>query len=89
VAGNIEKLKLYAEYHVIESDKPFDTLSGGFGDKYGREFDASVSYPVNAKLNAKLEYAKFSESDVYGATAGAAVTKGDKEIIWLTALYTF
>ncbi len=83
VAGNIEKVKLYAEYHVIESDKPFASLSG-FGDKYGREFDASVSYPVNAKLNAKLEYAKFSESDVYDANR-----KGDKEIIWLTALYTF
>lgn len=90
VAGNIEKVKLYAEYHVIESDQQFaSTSAGGLGDKYGHEFDASVSYPINTKLNAKLEYAKFSQSDVYGTTPGAAVTKGDKEIIWLTALYTF
>jgi predicted porin len=88
VAGNIEKVKLYAEYHVLKSDEQFDSISGP-GDKYGHEFDASISYPVSSKLNAKLEYAKFTESDVYGTSLTAAVRKGDKEIVWLTALYSF
>jgi hypothetical protein len=61
----------------------------GLGNEYGHEFDASMSYPVSAKLNAKLEYAKFTESDVYGTSLTAAVRKGDKEIVWVTAMYTF
>ena len=89
VAGNIEKVKLYAEYHVLKSDEQFDSLLSVLGDKYGHEFDASISYPVSSKLNAKLEYAKFTESDVYGTSLTAAVRKGDKEIVWLTALYSF
>lgn len=88
VTGNIEKVKLYAEYHVLKSDEQFDSISG-LGDKYGHEFDASISYLVSSKLNAKLEYAKFTESDVYGTSLTAAVRKGDKEIVWLTALYSF
>ncbi|CAN1534407.1 MAG: alginate export family protein [Sulfuritalea sp.] len=88
VSGNIEKVKLYAEYHVIKSDTPFASLTG-LGNEYGHEFDASMSYPVSAKLNAKLEYAKFTESDVYGTSLTAAVRKGDKEIVWVTAMYTF
>lgn len=88
VSGNIEKVKLYAEYHVIKSDTPFASLTG-LGNEYGQEFDASMSYPVSAKLNAKLEYAKFTESDVYGTSLTAAVRKGDKEIVWATAMYTF
>lgn len=89
LAGGIEKAKLYAEYHVFKSDTAYDTLNGQLGNKYGTEFDASVAYPFSQKLTAKLEYAKFNESDVYGSSLTAAVRKGDKEIFWLTAMYVF
>ncbi len=89
LAGSIEKAKLYAEYHVFKSDKAYDTLNGQLGNKYGTEFDASVAYPFSKKITGKLEYAKFMESDVYGGSLTAAVRKGDKEIVWATAMYVF
>ncbi|MES2013351.1 MAG: alginate export family protein [Pseudomonadota bacterium] len=90
-AGSIEKAKLLAEYHVFKSDEKFATLNGQLGDKYGTEFDASVAYPFTANVMGKLEYAKFMEDDVYGTTTASTNTarKGDKEIIWATAMYTF
>jgi hypothetical protein len=93
-SGLVEKAKLQAEYHVFYSDKDFETLGSTainrkFGDKYGTEFDVSVTYPLYDKLIGKLEYANFNESDVYGATLKGAARKGDKEIFWLTAMYTF
>jgi Alginate export len=93
-ATSIEKAKFYAEYHVFHSNKDFETLGSTvadrkFGDKYGTEFDASALYPFTDKLSGKLEYAQFNESDIYGATEKGAARKTDKEIIWLTALYTF
>lgn len=88
VAGSIEKAKLIAEYHVFKSDKDFQSVNGKLGDKYGTEFDASVAYPFTPKITGKLEYAKFNESDVYGTLTGAA-RKGDKEIFWLTGMFTF
>lgn len=89
-AGSIEKAKLLAEYHVFKSDEKFTSLTGS-GDKYGTEFDASVAYPFTANIMGKLEYAKFMEDDVYGTTIAStnAARKGDKEIIWATAMYTF
>jgi len=88
-AGAIDKFKLYAEYHVFKADESFQTLGGKFGDKYGTEFDASVMYTINDNLWAKIEYAKFNESDVYGATLQNAARKGDKEIVWVTTQLTF
>ena len=93
-AGTIEKLKLYAEYHVFKSDEKFETLGSTianrrFGDKYGTEFDLGLTYPINDKIWTKFEYAKFNESDLYGTTRAAAPRKADKEIIWLTANYSF
>jgi len=87
VAGSIGKAKLQAEYHVFKSDEKFQSI-GKLGDQYGTEFDASVMYPFSDKISGKLEYAKFNESDVYGSLASAA-RKGDKEIVWVTAMYTF
>lgn len=87
VAGSIGKAKLYAEYHVFKSDEKFQSI-GRLGDKYGTEFDASVMYPFTDKINGKLEYARFNESDVYGGLTSAA-RKGDKEIVWVTGMYTF
>lgn len=86
--GSIDKFKIYAEYHVMQSDEKFATFNGKLGDDYGTEFDMSVAYPVTSKLVAKVEYANFNEGDVYGPKNGAA-RKGDKEIFWLTAQYTF
>jgi hypothetical protein len=93
-AGSIQKAKLYAEYHVFHSDKDFETLgstvaSRRFGDKYGTEFDASVLYPFTDKITGKIEYANFNESDVYGPTLKGAARKGDKEMFWITGMYTF
>lgn len=87
-AGSIEKAKLYAEYHVFKSDERYQSLNGQLGDKYGTELDLSVTYPFTKEITAKLEYANFNESDVYGTKAGAA-RKGDKEIVWVTGMYTF
>ncbi len=94
VAGSIDKFKLYAEYHVFKSDEKFQSfghtaVNPNLGDKYGTEFDASVTYPFSDKFTGKLEYAKFNESDVYGTTLQNAARKGDKEMVWLTAMYTF
>ena len=47
-----------------------------------------MSRPFTPKITGKLEYAKFNESDFYGALAGS-VHKSDKEIVWLTDMYTF
>jgi hypothetical protein len=88
VAGAIDKFKLYAEYHVFKSDEKFDSM-GKLGNKYGTEFDASVAYPFNDKLLGKVEYANFRESDVYGTSLQGAARKGDKEVIWVTGMYTF
>jgi hypothetical protein len=93
-AGSIDKFKLYAEYHVFKSDEKFQSLghtaaNPNLGDKYGTEFDASVTYPFSDKFNGKLEYAKYNESDVYGTTLQNAARKGDKEMVWVTAMYTF
>ncbi len=88
MAGSIEKAKLYAEYHIFKADEKYQSINGKLGDKYGTEFDVSVAYPFTSKIMGKLEYAKFNESDVYGSLTNAA-RKGDKEIFWLTGMYTF
>lgn len=83
------KAKLYAEYHVLKSDENFQSLGGRLRDKYGTEFDASVLYPFTDKINGKIEYANYRESDVYGGTLQNAARKGDKEMFWITGMYTF
>lgn len=88
-AGSIEKSKILAEYHVFKSDEKYESTNNTFGNKYGTELDASVSYPINDKLTGKLEYARFNESDVYGKTLQGAARKGDKEMFWVTGMYTF
>lgn len=89
LSGSIQKFKIYAEYHVLKSDKDFQSLGGKLGDKYGTEFDASVAYPFSDRISGKIEYANFRESDVYGTTLQNAARKGDKEIVWVTGMYTF
>jgi hypothetical protein len=87
VIGNIQKVNIYAAYHVFRSDEKFQSI-GKLGDEYGTEFNARLAYPVNKNLVTKFEYAKFNEKDVYGSNTNAA-RKGDKQIIWLTAHYIF
>jgi len=87
-AGSIEKAKIYAEYHVFKSDEKFASINNTLGDDYGTEFDVSVAYPFTDKITAKAEYANFNEDDIYGGKKSGA-RKGDKEIFWLTAMYTF
>lgn len=88
-AGKFDKFKLYAEYHILKSYKSFQTLNGDLADQYGTEFDASMMYSFTSSFWTKLEYAKFNESQVYGETLQSAARKGDKEIVWLTAQYSF
>jgi hypothetical protein len=89
LAGGIEKAKLMARYHEFKAEENYETLNGKTGDNYGSEFDLSVAYPFTDKILGKLEYAKFMEDDVYGTTLKNPARKGDKEIIWATAMYTF
>jgi hypothetical protein len=89
LATSIEKAKFMAEYHDYKSDKDFTTIGNKLADHYGTELDFSVAYPFTDKFNAKLEYAKFSEDDVYGTTIKAATRKPDTEKIWVTLMYTF
>jgi hypothetical protein len=89
IAGSIAKAKLYAEYHVFKSDEKYQSLNGKLGDKYGTELDLSVTYSFSKELLGKVEYARFNESDVYGTTLQNAARKGDKEIVWITGIYTF
>ncbi len=89
LAGSIEQAKLYAEYHVFKSDERYQSLNGQLGDKYGTELDLSVTYPFSKEITGKLEYANFNESDVYGTSLQNAARKGDKEIVWVTGMYTF
>ncbi len=89
VAGNIAKAKLNAEFHVFKSDEKYQSLNGKLGDRYGTELDLGVSYPFSKELLGKVEYARFNEGDIYGTSLQNAARKGDKEIIWLTGIYTF
>lgn len=82
----MEKLALYAEYHVLNADENFAKFGGGSGDHYGREFDFSATYNVSSQFFLKAEYANFREKDRVAAAAGR---KADLERIWLTAMYTF
>ena len=85
----------FADYHVIQSDKNFNTVGGGTGDTYGKEWNAAVTYNVNKNFMTKLEYGKFTEDDHYALLpVGNTVTGNrgrvrDTEKIWLTAMYTF
>ncbi len=81
----------FADYHVLKSDTHFNTVGGGFGDKFGTEWNAAVTYNVNPHLWTKLEYGKYSEKDQYTLLPGnnAAGRVRDTEKLWLTMMYTF
>jgi hypothetical protein len=80
----LDDFMFYADYHLINSDRDFAKVGGGTGDKYGKEWNASVTYNVNSNVMTKLEYGKFTESDQLNA---GRIRDTDK--LWLTAMYTF
>ena len=85
----------FADYHLIGSDKDFNTVGGGKGDQFGKEWNTAVSYAYDKNLSAKLEYGKFSEDDHYALLPAANTVAGnrgrirDTDKLWLTLLYTF
>jgi len=81
----------YTDYHVFNSDEDFNQVGGGKGDRYGKEWNAAVTYNYSKNIMTKIEYGKYSEDDQYraSATANAALRIRDTEKLWLTAMYTF
>lgn len=89
----------FADYHVLKSDKNFNTVGGGAttnGNKYGTEWNVSATYNWTKNIMTKFEYGKYSENDHYAAgantpnnVAGNRNRIRDTEKLWLTAMYTF
>lgn len=87
--GKVMDVQLSGEYHFIKSDEDFTTPAGvSTGDKYGKELDLAAAYKYKQWLG-KVEYARFREDDVLGASLVAASRKRDIEKLWLTVMYTF
>ncbi|MEO8418908.1 MAG: alginate export family protein [Methylophilaceae bacterium] len=86
--GKVIDVQLTGEYHWIDSDKDFTSLSGTSGDRYGQELDLAAAYTYQ-KWMGKVEYARFREDDVLGATLAASSRKRDTDKLWLTVMYTF
>ena len=84
--GKVFGVQLLGEYHWIDSDEDYARFGGGMGDKYGKELDLSIAYPFTKHINAKLEYANFTEDE---RIAAATARKPDLEKLWLTVMYTF
>jgi hypothetical protein len=94
LSASIQKARLHAEYHVFYADEDYETRGSTlanrrFSDKYGTELDISLLYPFTEKLSGKLEYARFNEGDMYGSVSAGPARKTDKEIVWITGMYTF
>ena len=87
-----DKFTFIGEYHLLQSDKNFNEVGGGTGDRYGTEWDAAVSYAYDQHLTTKVEYGKFSEGDQYNTVANSTVQTNrirDTEKLWLTVMYAF
>jgi hypothetical protein len=82
--GKFMGATIKSEYHWIDSDRDFAKVGGGFGDKYGKEFDLGVYYNFTKQVSGSVEYADFTEDDQY-----AAARKRDIQKLWLTAMYKF
>jgi hypothetical protein len=89
----------FADYHIFDSDEDFRTIGSGTvanGDRYGKEWNAAVTYNYNKNLMGKIEYGKYTEDDHYSLLGGAATDANanrgrirDTEKLWLTVMYTF
>lgn len=89
----------FADYHLIDSDEDFNTVGGGTatkGDRYGKEWNAAVTWNIDKNWMTKVEYGKYTEDDHYAPTANVANSVAgnrnrirDTEKFWVTAMYTF
>ena len=86
----------FADYHQIKSDKNFNTVGDGTGDKFGTEWNVATTYNYSKNILAKVEYGRFSEDDHYALLAATPNTvtgnRGrvrDTDKVWLTTMYTF
>lgn len=89
----------FVDYHDIRSDEDFFTVNGGAtanGNRYGKEWNAAVTWNMDKNWMTKIEYGKYSEDEQFAAAANtvtnAASNRGriqDTEKLWLTAMYTF
>lgn len=89
----------FADYHILDSDEDFRTVGSGTatnGNRYGKEWNAAVTYNYSSNIMTKVEYGKFTEDDHYSLLGGAATdvnaNRGrirDTEKLWLTVMYTF
>ncbi len=88
--GKLMDVQLLGEYHVFRSDENFTTPAGvGTGDQYGKELDLAAAYSYDKNWSGKVEYGRFKEDDLLGATAAAATRKRDTDKLWLTMMYAF
>jgi hypothetical protein len=84
--GKLFGAKLVAEYHFINSDRDFNTIGGGTGNRFGKELNLGIYKPFSNGLTGAIEYAKFVEDD---KASGAGARKPTTEKIWLTGMYAF
>lgn len=82
--GKLLGAKIKAEYHIIDSDRNFNTVGGGSGDSLGKELDLGVYYKFTKQMTGSLEYANFKEGNKIDGQR-----KRDIQKIWLTAIYKF
>ncbi|MFL9710501.1 hypothetical protein [Methylobacillus sp. Pita1] len=91
-AGNFA---FFFDYHILDSDVSFNTVGGGTGSKFGKEWNAAVTYTFDKHWMAKLEYGNFKEGDHYAALPAADTVAGnrgrfrDTDKTWLTVMYSF
>lgn len=82
--GKFMGAKLKMEYHFIDSDRKFNTIGGGTGDKFGKELNIGIYKPFTKQIVGAIEYAKFTEDD-----KAATGRKPTTQKIWLTGMYKF
>jgi hypothetical protein len=88
VGGSMNKWIALSEWHHLSPDIRFQTPAG-LGKYYGSEWDFSLAYQYTQKLQAKFEYAHFSEGDILGATSTQSTRKADMTREWVTLSYQF
>ena len=90
-----EDFVFFADYHLIKSDKDFNKVGGGFGDKFGTEWNVAATWNYDKNIMAKIEYGQFKESDHYTLLPVGNTIPGnrgrvrDTDKLWLTAMYSF
>ncbi len=89
MGGKWQQFDFIAEWHQMNAEHAFASLNGGQGNRYGQELDAAIGYTQSKHFSGRLEYARFNEQDIYGTSLSVTSRKRDKEIVWVTATYTY